>query len=268
MALKLLLHTFRMIFGNFGQALKISVGPYVILFGFLWAVSWIVEWYVSQFPYSSFFSEAGIRGGFRGATFISVSIVTVFLFVTSWVAVSWHRFVLLEEYTVVLPVIKNRPIWPYVCKIIQLGLILGVIAGFFWLSYLMLSLVPLAAGGREAAVLFDLVSKIITLIALLIFFVVSLRMGVALVGAALGQPLTFRDAVEASNKISGAIWRLAILVLIFNGLSELVVNYVSGLAPSFGFVLDLALTWLTTMIGISILTTIYGHVIEDRPLVS
>ena len=53
-----------------------------------------------------------------------------------------------------------------------------------------------------------------------------------------------------------------------------VLNFVATLIPSVLFsnlpfvagAMNIAIQWLSMMIGVSVLTTIYGHVIEGRPL--
>ena len=37
--------------------------------------------------------------------------------------------------------------------------------------------------------------------------------------------------------------------------------------PVVSIIWDIAVTWLVTMVGVSILTTLYGHYIQKRPLV-
>jgi hypothetical protein len=48
-----------------------------------------------------------------------------------------------------------------------------------------------------------------------------------------------------------------------SGRSAFSINLVSGI----WLLWDVAFYWITTMLGISILTTIYGHVVEGRALV-
>jgi hypothetical protein len=40
-----------------------------------------------------------------------------------------------------------------------------------------------------------------------------------------------------------------------------------GINPVLGVLVDIFVQWLTLMVGVSILTTLYGHVIEGRPLI-
>lgn len=257
MAFKILIHTFRMIFGNFGQALRVSVGPYLIL----------ILGYAVLFGALSTMADSTV-GMTPLMSIMLVVLLPLSLFVAAWVAVSWHRFILLEEYVGLLPAVKDRPIWPYAGKAILMALILGLIGVLLVFCYYLLALMPLAAGGRESSSLFGVLSAIVFVCAFFLLVVVSLRMGPALVATALGKSMTFRDAVEATSKIRGVIWGVALLFALLNAILGFAFELIGSAVPILGIFMSIALNWLTTLLGISILTTIYGHVIEDRPLVS
>ena len=256
MALQILLHTFRMIFGNIGQALRVSVGPYLILMAGVFAVMVIISPSI----------ESGV-GMTPIAIILGLALLPFVFFVTSWVAVSWHRFILLEEYAGLLPAVKDRPIWSYAGKAILLGLIISLIAipVFFMLSTL--ALIPMAAqGGLSNGT--PTIAFVVFALAMVGLSVIALRMGVALVGTALGLPMGFGEAFRATGKIGVVIFWLSLLLVLINSVPGFVISTLFFKLPIIGFVLNIALNWLTMMLGISILTTIYGHVIEDRPLVS
>jgi len=117
-ALNLVLHTFRMIFGNFGQALRVSVGPYLLLM-ILAGVVFVVFGQGMTGTQVNGQMPPGFALGF-------ILLIPLFLFVTAWVAVSWHRFILLEEYAGILPAVTDRPIWPYAGKVILMSLLMMV----------------------------------------------------------------------------------------------------------------------------------------------
>ncbi len=256
MAFKILLHTFRMIFGNIGQALKVSVGPYLIL---LLAIG-------ALFLLATSMSGEGVQG----LPILMLFILPLMLFVTSWVAVSWHRFILLEEYTNVLPTVSGRPIWSYAGKGILLALIIMLIAvpTFYLIGALGLGAV---LGPQSYSAQSGTAGMLTTLIILIAVFVlvsfISLRLGIALVGTALGKPLGFGAAWTASAKISGVIFGVAVLLVLINTVTAQLFSRLAFVAPIVVAVLNLAWQWLTMMLGVSVLTTIYGHVIEERPLV-
>ena len=262
MALNIVVHTFRMIFGNLGQALRISVGPYLILI-----VVSLTLFSLGGMPMAM---SADVPSISPFAALIPVIMIPLFLFITAWVAVSWHRFILLEEYSGTLPAVKGRPIWPYAGKVILLGLLLAVVSIPLFLL-LSAAIMPVMGGvgmAPDPTADVPLVAIVIFAIAAVLLAILSLRWGVALVGTALGKPLGFFEAWRATKPISGVIVGVAIILALINIVPGQIISMVYNVSGLLGLLLEIALTWLTMMLGISILTTLYGHVIEERPLVS
>lgn len=274
MAPQIVLHTFRMIFGNFGQALRVSIGPFVLLIvvaiGLAASVGFPLD------PANAAIEDFSNMSPAVG--FLPIILIPLMLFVFGWVAVSWHRFILLEEYAGILPQVKDRPIWRYVGKSIGLALLIAIIA-----IPLFAILGPLAgrdiadAVGDATAVAVGSVPEIpfgvqmkwliINMIVTIPLTYLSLRWGIALVGTALGKPLGFVEAWGKSQSVAGVLFGIVILLLLINLVPQLVSLALAGV-PALQMVIDVAMTWLSMMLGISILTTLYGHVIEERPLVS
>ncbi len=255
-AFNLIRHAFRMIFTNFGQALRVSVGPYAIL---LVVAYGLVSLFADPAVVLNMRNTVQTSQGSILAVILAILIMT--LFVSSWVAVSWHRFILLEEYSGILPSLKGRPIWSYVGK----GLLLGLIVLFAALIvFFVLGLVAtpfMGSGGNPGPVLIAL-----SLISTSLISFISLRLGVALPGTAVDNPLSFGEAWNATGDFSGPIFGVAIMLTAINILPGILLVWVYAAAPMIGFSLDLALYWLTIMLGITVLTTLYGHIVERRKL--
>lgn len=256
MSLQIVLHTLKMIFRNLGQALRVSVGPYLILIVLSLLVFMVFGGAGSQLT-------SGNAGAALGSGLATLLLVPLFLFVTSWVAVSWHRFILKEEYTGLLPEVSGRPIWPYAWKAILLALIVMVVAIplFFILGTLSLPFVGANGGGG-----FPIIATLTFMIVFVLISVVSMRLGIALVGTALGEPMPFRDAWAATAPVNGTIVGVAVILGIFNAVISLLLIPLTYAIPLIATVVSLGFNWLTMMVGISILTTLYGHVIQERPL--
>ena len=118
-----------MIFNNFGQALRVSVGPYlllvlatVLIFGSASSFEQLGDLASGNLP-----PEQLVTAG--GSIVIGTLVLLIlFVFVAAWVAVSWHRFILLEEYSGIIPAISGRPIWPYIGRSFVYGLFIGLVA--------------------------------------------------------------------------------------------------------------------------------------------
>ncbi|MEL6570512.1 MAG: hypothetical protein AAFQ64_02565 [Pseudomonadota bacterium] len=272
MALQIVLHTFRMIFGNIGQALRVSVVPNLIL---------IV---------ATFFAIGslglGVYGGAGAAPtavptgfgiLMSLLLLPLSLFIFAWIAVGWHRFILLEEYAGIVPALAGRPIWPYVWKSILLALTMMVIVLPIMLVF----------GGIIGATAADSVADgaviatdgwdasggagfgamlLFSLIAIPVSYV-AMRWGVALVSTALGQQMGFFEAWGKTKPVALIALGVVVILMAINLLLQSIVTVLSPL-PLISDLIGIATSWLTMMLSISILTTIYGHVIEGRPLVS
>jgi len=263
MAFQIIRHAFRMIFGNLGQALRVSVGPYIVL-----VVGYLVAFMVA--------GQSGALGALTsGAPTMSENVSGLFvllvlalipftLFVLAWIAVSWHRFILLEEYSGILPAVNDRPIWPYAGRSILYGLLILLIAiPLFFVVGLVatpfLSSSPQAAFSPIAILVFVAVAAVLSF--------VWFRIGIALPSIAVGQPISIGQAWQASAPMSGTIFGVSLLLMAINALGEVVITPFSTTAPLIGMLLSIAVQWTVLMLGVSILTTLYGHLIEKRPLI-
>ncbi|SFR54121.1 hypothetical protein SAMN04488005_2731 [Yoonia tamlensis] len=264
MAFQIIRHAFAMIFNNFGQALRASVGPYVLLiivaaavFGALGSLEQLGELAVGNIQPDQI---ADVAGPIIFAVFV---LLTLAVFVSAWVAVSWHRFILLEEYSGILPSVTGRPIWPYVGKSMLLGLLIAVLGLLVGMVF-GLVLVPLAHAGETAAYLG---AAIIGILMVAVLSLMWFRMGVALPATAVGKPIKLGAAWSATSGINGTIIGIVLIIAVVTFIAGTAVQGLYGIHPALGFAVDIFVQWLTLMVGVSILTTLYGHVIEGRPLI-
>ncbi len=258
MAFQIIRHAFSMIIGNLGQALRVSVGPYMLLI--LIVVAFFI---MAGFPGALQIDPT--TGYINPATVGSVNPVVVLLvpfliafglFVFGWVAVSWHRFILLEEYSGALPPVSGRPIWPYIWTSFLYGLLLVLAAIPL---FVIAGLIGSVFGPAFTEILFLGVGAIMTYI--------WFRIAIALPSVAIGKPIGLGAAWQASSSMSGVIFAVAVLLMVINGLAGIVIGLIASFAGIIAFALDLVVQWTLLMLGISILTTSYGHLIEKRPLI-
>jgi hypothetical protein len=93
-----------------------------------------------------------------------------------------------------------------------------------------------------------------------------LRLSVSLPSVAVGEPMGSVEAWTKTNDVWEMILGISIIVIVLNfAATTIVTTLFSGIPVVFG-VLSIAVQWVSMMVGISILTTIYGHVIEGRSL--
>lgn len=261
MAWQIVKHAFQMIFNNFGQAVRVSLVPMILLM-----VAWGVLLSVSGVPISAIGAEQNPEElgnvGLLSLLLILAGLVFT-MFVASWVAVAWHRFILLEEYSGYLPATAERPIWGYVGKSALLAVILAVaaiplsfIVGFMTAGFLN------ASGQIPTPVAVIAGLALGTVMGFLWF-----RMAICLPAKAIGKDMTFGQAWSATARLSGTIFGMTVIIVALNIGVGVILGALFGGIPLISTVFEIAINWLSTMVGICVLTTLYGHLVEGRPLV-
>ena len=246
-------HSFALLFRNLGAALKVSLGPFAVtlVFGALAVLA------AGGTPAGFAATMAGAEAPPALALAVIAALVAV-VFASAWVAIAWHRFVLAEENPSFLPQIPRKSLGGYVWRSFTLGLMMVVVA------------FPLSAMGGVVMTLTGLSGLILA--ELLVAFVVAtalsylwLRMAIVLPAVAMGRPLLLSQAWAAGAPYAGEILKAAAILvglnLVITRMLELIAFplWISAIA-------QLGLSWITIMAGTSILTTLYGVLIEKRSL--
>lgn len=257
-------HSFVLLFNNLGNALRVSVGPYLIGLAVVWfaiiAMGVGVQDLVDVMARTTAETNLGIPSGELAAA-ILIALV-VLMFVSSWVAVGWHRYVLLEEYPGLLPGLAGRPVGAYLGRMILLTVVLVLCAIPISIVVGLLMSPFLIAGSSAFAGVFG---ALVGVAMAAVFSWLWLRLGLILPAIALGKPMTLRMSWSATAPVSGAILVATLIVMAINFAVSLLLGPVfGGGAP--GVVLSLIVDWISIMVGISMLTTIYGHIVEGREI--
>lgn len=255
----IVVHSFRLLFSNLANALKVSIGPYLLAIASCLAVLAasgvpFVAMLGGEFdPATAAFSETSI--------FIAgIACFLIVMFASGWVAVAWHRFVLLEEYPGLLPSLAGRPVWPYVGRVILLSLLMLVAAiplGFL-MGLVAMPLVRDDGPGIAAMLLIGVVTG--TILSYL-----WMRLGLILPAVAVGRPITMGESWAQTSAHSGAIFVTVLVIMALNIGVGLLFEFVMG-PGTVSAVLSTVVDWISIMVGISVLTTLYGVIVERRPL--
>ncbi len=255
-AWQIFVHSVRQVFGNFEAALRVSgllylaqvVMQFVILGTLLMKTEAerqaMIE--TGQFPWTSmaiYFLAAAVGG--------------------LWIAVGWHRYVLTEEHPGLVPPFHGDRILGYFGKGLLIGLIMiipalivGIVAGgvaavFFRPDRGGVNFIALTAG---------------TYLVMLPIGVLLTRLSTMLPGAALQAGVPVLSGWEATKGETGTFVALVVIWAVIAGLVQLIGAYAFGSFFLFATVWQVLSDWVMLMVGISILTTLYGHYIEKRPL--
>ncbi len=248
-------HGVDMLLRNLGPALRVSVGPFLIAV-VVTAVLGALGLGAALGPGADFSDPGSVGAGWGlGLLVGALATAVLWLFVFSWVAVAWHRYILKEEAPGLLPPLRSDLVWPYLGRSVLIALILVVVA-------IPLSLVVgLVAGGSQSLVL----AGIMGLLMALALGWIGTRLSLVLPARAVESPMSFGESWAATAPASGAILlvvlTLALINVVLGGLFTLLLgdNVLSSL-------LSLVVQWFTTMLGLSVLTTLYGALVERRAL--
>ncbi|MDF1728767.1 MAG: hypothetical protein P1U53_13575, partial [Sulfitobacter sp.] len=140
------------------------------------------------------------------------------------------------------------------------GILLGLVQLLIMipLGFAMTALVALGGGGQILLVLLTLASGVILL-------AIGLRLSLILPAAAVETRMTLPDSWEATKPLSRTIWSLALLLTAIN----LAVSALTALLPEpdlIGFTIGAVIFILEGLVLVSVLTTLFGHLVEGRPL--
>jgi hypothetical protein len=251
---QLFTHSIQQVIGNLGPALRISGVLYVVQIAasLIFGVSFMVDGEAS--------AAAMRAGSFPWGGFLAVILVSL---VTSlWIAVGWHRYVLrLESPNGIVPPLHADRMLAYFGRSILLAIVLmliGMVIGFVvgLVLYPILGRSP----GMGTAFLFVVLIYVPVV-------VVSYRLSLSLPGAALGEPMGFGASWEATKGAGGDILVLGILSVVSAAVIDLPPVWIFPNLKILATAWQLVSSWVFLMVGISILTTLYGHYAERRPLV-
>jgi hypothetical protein len=178
----------------------------------------------------------------------------------SSMAVAWHRFVLLDEVPQGMQKLRiDDTVWRYFGNLMLLGL---ATIGLILPVLLVFQISPVFA---VLALIFYV---------LMVVLPVIYRLSIKLPAVAVGRrDFAFRDAWEASR---GNEWQMVGLTLLMAavswgvGIALALVSYLlqAILGPTVGLGLDavvqVAVNWVLTILGITLLTSLYGFFVEKR----
>lgn len=265
MSWTLIRHAIAMVMSNMSDALKASVVPFalVLIIGVIFPVPTFPVADIEAVDPSELMAwsqEHAVE-----VAFITLFTALVSVFAFSWVAVVWHRFILLEEYPNAVPAVNGLPIFTYIWRSFVLGLILMIAA----IPVMMLAfpLIGILGGSSASPEQFSVSFLVVMFLVGSVMSFVWLRLAIVLPGVAIGAAMTFKQGWAETAPLAGAIFGAGVIIVAFNLIVGALLGPLFGEGTIVGLVVGLAVQWFTLMVGASMLTTLYGHLIEGRDLV-
>ncbi len=210
-----------------------------------------------------------LPAGIQFASFL-VGILSLVGFAS--IAVAWHRFVLLDEVPQASAYLRlDGTVWRYVGNTILITLIL--IAAAIVIA-LVAGLLAAAAGNAAFSGKRGIILALMVLFLVVYAGIAWARLSIKLPSVAIERTdFSFRDAWTASQ---GNSLRLFGLYLLFFGciLVTIIVSLVlfglfAFLGPigiALAVALQVVVQWVATIVGVGLITTLYGFFAEGRPL--
>lgn len=241
MGFRIFAHALRLVFGNLGDALRISGILFLMASGATLASANLLP------P----------NGGPLRAT-IALLALLFGVALNVWIAVAWHRYVLLDErpQTVVPPINGSRMLayLGYSALLVLVGVIAGVV---ILVAFTLLS-------ALNAPQVLTVPAAIVVFLAIL---AMSYRLSIILPASSVEKSLGLRQAWAATTGTTWTMLGIALLTLIF-----FFVLAVPGALLAYAHLTlaaelcNAVFGWVTLMVGVAVVTTIYGHYVEGRTI--
>ncbi|MCK0151254.1 hypothetical protein MWU54_14530 [Marivita sp. S6314] len=241
-------HSFNLVMTNLDQALRLSLVLYLLQ---------------SSYTIYSFFNPPQMME-FDGAqvpvmdpsTILPTILLGLLAIIASlWIAVAWHRYALTGETTSGwIPQFHGSAVLGYLGRSILIGLLI------------MLAVVVVSIPVGIISIGMPGLAGVMTLALIGIGAYLFFRLGVMLPAAALGEKLSLGAAWDETKGESGTILTLALIVVGASIIVQLPSWFNDDPTSVINVVYSLVVNWFATIIGISVLTTLYGHFVEKRPI--
>ncbi len=244
---KIFTHSLNMVLRNWREALRIALVP-----AFLAAI--LMATVIGGVMSTGVQTDAGSMPAMMAPLFLGI---VMLLILELWVFVNWHRFVLLEEYpSGWIPPFRASRILAYVGVSLLLLLAVGMVA----------SVVLGIIGGLAAAGAPQVFAMTLATAAVVTIGVFAFRLLPMLPAAAIGKRLTISQSLLAMRGTTGtAVMLFVVLVAVQFALQFVVLASQVVFAP-LGFLFSIGAALVMSLVNVSILTTLYGHYIEGRPI--
>lgn len=247
-------HALRQLTGNLKAAVSVSALPFALaLISALILLGDILLLTPEQMQLGT---SSGQAGSDFGRILLAAVIFTVAFF---WTAVAWHRFVLLGEISGWRPPFHGRRMAAYFGKGLLIGLIL-VIPALMLMFFITMLAANLPAGLAPYTML-------LVVPAYLLISTIGLRLATILPGVALGHQTSVIDGLTASDGNGLNFLGLVVILALASLATDFIAQFLAPISLGLMFVWCIPAQWFLAMLGLSILTTLYGHYIEKRPLI-
>lgn len=261
---KVFLQAIETLCDNFSEAMKISLVPAILVTLLVIPVKHKYDRssIFQLLPYSNkhylYLPEHPILAVTVAAIFVIAAIIVSFM-----AYIAWHRFVLLSEAPKGwFSAFKTQHLKSYAIKAVLIGLCLLVplVTGNVLITIIQLNgrdplTIVQSSPPSALVVIWQIISVIIT-------GIVIYRLSIALPAAAVGKPISLKQAWATTKGATGTAIALAFFICIFNILVSLAIPSIIGISVNLGIACVVFKTWMMTMLNVCIINTLYRCYVE------
>ena len=254
--MRLFRHVVSQVFGNLGQAAKITAIPSMVLvaLGYFILGSFFAE--MDRLASDPAFAELSSqeRGQIVGEQSVEILLILpVLLVVFAWVAVAWHRYVLVEEYSGWAPQFSPGRVLGYAWRWLLIILLLILV----FIPIAIVAGIILGILGLEGSILINMGASF-----LLSWMLV--RWSLILPAWSIGEKMTIGASWNVTKDVSGEI---LVPILGFAILFPVVQQVIALLSlGAVSVMLAVVALWIQLLVNLALLTTLYGNLVQGRPL--
>lgn len=248
-------HAVRMVFENFGDALRVTGVLYVAIFAA--QVVLVGSLMLDNAAMQAAMTSGTMPWGAMGLYFLIAIVCSI------WAVIGWHRYVLLEERPSFVPKLLPANMFGYFWRTIVVTLIVIVpsaIAG--GLAGVVGGLVGAMVGGMGAAAM---VAAFGSVAGMAIALIIVYRLSPLFPSVALGNAMGFGEAwakLKGKNKMLIALAVISTIAALVLSIPTFLFDPTSVAAQAYAFVIG----WVQLTVGAGIVTTLYGVYVEGREL--
>ena len=254
--LKIFLHSLRQVSGNLSMAIRVSGGFWLLMVAASFALGLTIAMTQSAFL-------TGVLG---------IAVLVFLVWGISMVAVVWHRYILLEELpSGFLPTRPGLRIWPYFWYGIGIAAIVVLaLAIMFFVTTIFVDPKTIYHAFDQTVLSLEFSDVALRFAVGLLSSLIYLRLALILPAVALDSSLTLGDSWGETKSFTGSIIVVAILLSVLNGGATIVFDVARQSVLGNGGLLlaivliTVAFQWFYFMLNISILSTLYGHIVQKR----
>ena len=277
MGFKIFILCLRQVLNNWKMAFRLS---------WFWILAMVFA-YVVIFSFSFYLATVLGSSGRLQVPFWLLMIVVPLIAVPAMisgtvVAIGWHRFVLREEIPDSFYVLhRGWPLGRYIWNSLKIGLIISLLAIAILYVFSLLApefMVPGWGMKLSAVRRMSVAQLVISLVIFqpiigIVFVWVFLRMGLVFPAIAVGKKLSLRDSFRLTDAIAGPLVITAISMILFQFIPKFLDLLLTASLGSGTFLTTLVMplvtlvfAWFSFFIGFGVLTVVYGHLVENRPI--